>query len=278
MVVLGAVDSGKTTFACGVLAAGLRAGLSGAYLDTDLGQSRVGPPTTIGLRHIRRPGDLSDPFVADVGYFVGDVSPRGRLLPLVAGTGLLLRQQAVAGHTLTVVDTSGFVTGRAAEQCKFHKLELARPAYVIGLQRDAELGALLRIARRFTRAHVVALPVHPAVVPTRAGQRAEHRRAGLARYFDTDLSRHPVSGEVFMPSLPSGFDLAALHGMLVGVHDEAGAYRGLGLLEHHEGVLRLAAPRHAAASPRCGLRLGAVRVDDTWRPRSVDLRALFERA
>lgn len=274
VVVLGGVDSGKTTLVRRILAAGLRAGLRTGYVDTDLGQSRVGPPTAIGLRHVRAQADLDDPFLPDGCAFVGDISPRGHLLPLVTGTGRLTRAAAEVAD-LVVVDTSGYVRGPAAEVCKFHKLELTRPAHVVGLQREDELEALLGIARRFTRAHVVSLPVHPDVVPASGGQRAERRRAGLARYFDTELTRMQVSAEAFMPSLPPDYDLGRLHGILAGLEDGGGHCLGVGVLERVDGILRVATPARNGR-PR-GLRLGAVRVDDRWRPERVDHRALLDR-
>lgn len=272
VVVLGGVDSGKTTLVRRLLAAGLQAGLSAGYVDTDLGQSRVGPPTTIGLRHVRDDADLDDPFRADACAFVGDISPRGHLLPLVIGTGRLANAAAQV-HQLVVVDTSGYITGPAAEVSKFHKLELTRPAHVVGLQRDGELDALLDIARHFTRAEVSCLAVHPDVVPASGEQRAERRRAGLSRYFTAELARFPVSADAFVPSLPPRFDLARLHGMLAGLDDGGGRCLGVGLLERAGGGLRVATP--STGTPPAGLRLGAVRVDDSWHPHRVDHRDLF---
>lgn len=274
VVVLGGVDTGKTTLVQRILTAGLEAGLPGCYVDTDLGQSRVGPPTTVGVRRIRTVADLDDPFHADACAFVGDVSPRGHLLPLVTGTGRLVRA-ATQSHDLVVVDTSGYITGPAAEVCKFHKLEVTSPVHVVGLQHRGELDALLGIARHFTRASVVSLPVHPGVVPASDRRRTERRRAGLARYFDTELVRTHVAADMFMPSLPARFDLARLHGMLVGLDDGGGQCVGVGVLERGAGPLRLATPSRSGRGAPRGLRLGAVRVDETWQAHRVDREALL---
>ena len=48
VVVVGAIDVGKTTF-CALLASqGVEAGIPTAVVDADMGQSEIGPPTTIG--------------------------------------------------------------------------------------------------------------------------------------------------------------------------------------------------------------------------------------
>jgi hypothetical protein len=56
--------------------------------------------------------------------------------------------------------------------------------------------------------------------------------------------------------------------------DGAGSYSGIGYLEHapEEGVLRLIAP--VADAPKA-LRLGSVRLEESYRAKRVDLRNLF---
>ncbi|MDP8970357.1 MAG: hypothetical protein M3N52_07670, partial [Actinomycetota bacterium] len=205
-------------------------------------------------------------------YFVGATSPRGHLPTLLTGTARLAAS-ARRQTDLVVVDTCGFVDGVAGQSLKFHQLELAQPRHVIGLQHGEELEPLLGIARRFTAAQVTALPVHPGVVATSAEQRAENRRTRLERYFAAPLPRFVVRPTTFMPSLPAGFDLSALHGILVGLADGRGGFLGVGVLEHADGTLRCAGPVARAPS---GLRLGSARVDEAWRPRSVDLRGLLD--
>jgi polynucleotide 5'-kinase involved in rRNA processing len=77
-----------------------------------------------------------------------------------------------------------------------------------------------------------------------------------------------------MPSLPPLFDPAHLDRLLVGLSDGAGQYTGIGFLEHsaEEGILRLISP--VADAPKA-LRLGSVRLEETYRVRRVDLRNLF---
>jgi polynucleotide 5'-kinase involved in rRNA processing len=77
-----------------------------------------------------------------------------------------------------------------------------------------------------------------------------------------------------MPSLPPLFDPAQLDRLLVGLSDGAGEYTGIGYLEHsaEEGLLRLISP--VADAPKA-LRLGSVRLEETYRVKRVDLRNLF---
>ncbi len=96
----------------------------------------------------------------------------------------------------------------------------------------------------------------------------------MRRYFAGSLQRWRVKPTVFMPALPALFEPASLDRMLVGLCDGVGTYTGLGYLEYsaEERILRLLSP--VAEAPRA-LRLGSVRMQDGFRLRRVDLRALL---
>ncbi len=275
VVLLGGLDVGKTTIGREVARAAVEAGRTVAFVDADIGQSTVGPPSTVGLKLCREPADLEPDRLAraDAVYFVGSTSPQGHLLPLVAGAAVLLRQAHEAGAQLIVLDTSAMVSGVYGQMLKFHKLELARPDVVLGLERGEELSPIFDIVQRFFAAEIVSLPVHGNVVARSAEQRAADREEAMRRYFAEPLQRWRVQPTVFMPAVPALFDLRDLSGMVVGLSDGKGAYLGVGSLEvDEESVIRLLSP--AAEAPKA-LRLGSLRLVDGYRLRRVDLRSLF---
>jgi polynucleotide 5'-hydroxyl-kinase GRC3/NOL9 len=276
VLLVGGLDTGKTTLSRALLSAAVEAGRPTAFLDADVGQKSVGPPATVTLKIVRSAADL-EPEVfpeQDALAFVGSTSPEGHLLPVLAGVATLHRRAVASGADFVVVDTSGLVSGIYGQILKYHKVELLRPDLVVGLQRGEELLPLLGVIQRFFDTQVVPLGVHPGVVPTTVDQRAENRERSMARYFAGELHRFRVKPTVFMPALPPLFDPANLHRILVGLSDGAGAYTGLGYLEHapDEGVLRLISP--VAAGPKA-LRLGSVRLEEGFRAKRVDLRNLF---
>ncbi|MDP9295632.1 MAG: hypothetical protein M3O88_02905 [Actinomycetota bacterium] len=275
VVLIGGLDSGKSTLARSLLATAIAAGRRTAYLDADVGQKCVGPPGTIGLRMLAVTEDLGPDRLpnADALTFVGSTSPQGHLLPVVTGTATLLARARSAGAELVVIDTSGFVAGIYGQLLKYHKVEMTRPDVVVGLQRGEELGPLLGVIQRFFSAEVVALGVHPNVVPSSVEQRAENRELAMRRYFSANLHRWRVKPTVFMPALPPLFDLAQLDRLLVGLSDGDGSYLGIGFLEYGEDeVLRLVSP--VADGPKA-LRLGSVHLEENFRAKRVDLRNLF---
>ncbi len=276
VVLVGGLDTGKTSLSRNVLTAAVEAGRPAALLDADVGQKTVGPPATVTLKMVRSAADLEPGSlaVADEMSFVGSTSAQGHLLPVVAGVAGLHRRAKDEGADLIVVDTSGLVSGITGQVLKYHKVELLQPDLVVGLQRGEELLPLLGVIQRFFPTQVVPLGVHPDVVPTTVDRRADNRERAMRAYFSGELHRFRVKPTVFMPALPPLFDVPKLHRMLVGLSNGAGAYTGLGYLEYteDEGVLRLISP--VAAGPKA-LRLGSVRLDENLRAKRVDLRNLF---
>jgi polynucleotide 5'-hydroxyl-kinase GRC3/NOL9 len=275
-VLIGGLDTGKSTLSKELLRAAIDAGRPSAYIDADLGQKTIGPPATVGLKAIRGLSDLEAPALADADelWFVGSTSPEGHLLQVVTGVANLFRRAKESGADFVVVDSSGLVSGIYGQILKYHKVEMLRPDLVVGLQRGEELLPLLGVIQRFFDTEVVPLGVHPGVVPTTVEQRAENRERSMAHYFSGALHRFRVKPTVFMPALPPLFDLAQLDHLLVGLSDGAGGYLGIGYLEPVPGeeALRLISP--VAEGPKA-LRLGSVRLDEAYRAKRVDLRHLF---
>lgn len=276
VLLIGGLDTGKSTLSRALLEAAVTAGRPSAFLDADVGQKTAGPPATITLKRIGSLSDLEPDRLAeaDALAFVGSIVPEGHLLPVLAGVATLHRMAIEGGADFVVVDTSALVSGISGETLKYHKVELLRPDLVVGLQRGEELLPLLGAIQRFFETEVIPLGVHPSVVPSTVDQRADNRERAMRRYFSGELHRFRVKPTVFLPALPPMFDLVNLHRLLVGLSDGAGVYTGLGYLEHtpDEGVLRLISP--VAAGPKA-LRLGSVRLEEGFRARRVDLRTLF---
>ena len=276
VLLVGGLDTGKSTLSRMLLRAGVDAGRPSAFLDADVGQKTVGPPATISLKVVRAVADLEPDALAtaDALSFVGSTSPQGHLLPVVTGVVALARRARDEGADFLVVDSGGLVSGISGQILKYHKVEMLRPDLVVGLQRGEELQPLLGVIQRFFSTEVVSLGVHPDVVPTTVEQRAENREAAMRRYFSAELHRWRVKPTVFMPALPPMFSLANLDRIVVGLSDGDGGYLGIGYLEYatEEGVLRLISP--VAEGPKA-LRLGSVRLDESYRARRVDLRNVF---
>jgi polynucleotide 5'-hydroxyl-kinase GRC3/NOL9 len=274
---IGGLDAGKSTLARATAAYALRVGRTVAYLDADVAQKTVGPPATVGMKHIREPDDLTMERMAEADAlgFVGSTSPQDHLVPLVGALQRLRERARGEGADLVIVDTGGEVSGIRGQLVKYYKVDMLEPDLVVGLQRGEELDPILGVVDRFFGIETMTAPVHPEVVLTSVEQRMEQRERAMRRYFEhAPLQRFRVRPTVFMPTLPPFFEVQTLDRLLVGLSDGAGGFTGLGLLEHvaDDGGLRLVTP---VAEPPKALRLGSVRLEESFRAKRVDLRTVF---
>jgi polynucleotide 5'-hydroxyl-kinase GRC3/NOL9 len=187
-MVLGAPDTGKSTLSRYLVYKSFAAGLPTALVDLDLGQSHLGPPTTLGLGLFppRLPGDNS---LSPEGlYFIGQTSPVGSILEVAVGCQVLVAQAARGGIVRTVVNTSGLVHGPGALRLKRAQVELLQPDLILGLQRERELEPLLlslggEAAPGEPGWSVRRLPISSRVTRKTPEDRRRYREERFRRYF-----------------------------------------------------------------------------------------------
>ncbi len=272
VLLVGAPDTGKSTFARRLLGAAVSAGVSAAYVDADIDQPTCGPPACVGLHWVRRAADLADLRPADALEFVGSINPDGVVLELVVATAKLV-ELARPEADLVVIDTTGAISGVVGQTLKYHKMELCRPDVVVGLQRGGELEPLVGMLRRFFNGAVELTGADPEVRPSSPEDRRARRATAFAAAFAAPLERWRVRPTVFAPTLPAGLDLARLARVLVGLMDGSGRCRGLGVLEHEDGILRVLTN---SGEDMRGLRLGSLTIDlDTWDLHRVGLNEVM---
>jgi len=272
VMLIGAMDTGKSTLAARIAQAALERGKSVAYVDADIGNSTVGPPTCVGMKLVRSQADLSRIEAADNLHFVGGISPDRLVLQHVVATAALAdlgKRQA----DLVLVDTTGSISGVVGETLKYHKTELIRPETVVALQRGGELEPIIGMLQRFFSIEVIPAAADPDLVPSSPDERAARRMSRFKEAFGYSLERWRGRPTVFAPTLPVGLDLSRLDGVVVGVQDGHGGCLGLGRLEYQDGVLRALTN---AGEGMHGLRLGSLKIDlDTFEVRPVNLRELI---
>jgi polynucleotide 5'-kinase involved in rRNA processing len=261
VVLLGGIDTGKTTFGLSVAEAARKRGMHVAYVDADIDNSTVGPPGCVGLKFCQdlERVDQQTVAAADALGFVGSVIPQGHAFALATATAQLVGLARESDADLIVVDTSAYISGVYAEVLKYRKLQLVRPDAVVGFQRGEELEPILSTVARFFSIPVTGLKVAPGVRERFVEERASYREDRLRSYFLPPLSRWRVKPTVFMPTLPPEIDPARLDGLMVGLDDGKGSCMGIGVLEfdQEERVLRMVS---SVAEPARGLLLGTVRI------------------
>ncbi len=182
-LLLGASDTGKTSLVASLATALLEAGDSVAVVDADLGQSEIGPPTTVGLGRPRAGfACLGDAEVVGL-CFVGDTSPRDHVVETVLATHRMTARARALGVDRVIVDTSGLVQGEGGRTLKQAKIDLVAPDLVVCLQRAGECEAILRPYAGNRAPAILRLTPAPAVRRRTPEERRLHREHALAAYF-----------------------------------------------------------------------------------------------
>ena len=196
VLVIGATDVGKSTFCRFLIERGLTSGLRVGFVDADVGQSQIGPPTTIGLK-VFAPNDSTESAVPntslaeleeigdepDALYFVGWTSPERHLLQCVVGTRLMVDAALKTEADFIVVDTTGYIEGDTAVVLKQHKIELVKPTDLICLHRSRELEAIVAPFEGNDTIQTHRLLPHRRVTSKSDDFRRKYRESSFERYF-----------------------------------------------------------------------------------------------
>lgn len=142
-MVIGGVDTGKTSFCSQLCSAGFRAGTATAVVDADIGQSEIGAPGTIGMAMVDREIEALANLKPKRIYFVGATTPAGHTLECAVGVRRMVDAAREMGARMVVLDTTGLVEGPLGRKLKTYKADLVRPDYLIAIERRREVDHLL---------------------------------------------------------------------------------------------------------------------------------------
>jgi len=264
VLILGASDTGKSTLAHFLVTYLCQVGNVVALIDGDIGQSVLGPPTTIGFALFESAPQQLEGVQAMASYFVGSTSPRGHMLEMLVGIKRIVDRAAQLQPEIIVIDTTGFVAGEVAWELKFQKVDLLKPAHLIGLQRRREIEGLLR-PHQFRPDMTIHRLKTPEKVRTKSPeQRRSNRSRKFAAYFrDVKLYQRSLEGIRVVSPFKVRYRGKGLDGVLIGLNDEENFNLGLGILEKvdvHRGAISFLAPELDPTRIRV-IRIGSIVVD-----------------
>jgi len=176
-VIIGDADSGKTTI-CTFLSNLLTLqGMRVAIVDADIGQTDMGPPTTMAAGIAARPVLSLSQVEASERLFIGLTSPSRVEEKVIRGVARLVGRHAEPG-TLVMVNTDGWVTGADAVTYKLRMIDRLQPDLTLGIGTDADVSAVLQAGKR-----VSLLVGSPDLIRERTRvDRRELRTLGYQRY------------------------------------------------------------------------------------------------
>jgi polynucleotide 5'-hydroxyl-kinase GRC3/NOL9 len=253
-LVLGAPDAGKTTLVTRLAGALAGSGHAVGVVDADLGQSDVGPPTTVGLGRVQRPiAHLADADLVAL-EFLGVTSPARCVRETAEATARLVRRALELGCDRVVVDTCGLVAGPFGLALKRLKIDRVAPELLVALQRADECEPILRAASRTTIRLAAAVTARRSPAARRQARRhALQAHLAGATPVALDLAR------VAVRRVPAARGLALAEGMLVGLDGPDGHTLGLGWVRRVDPPERLVVESTVDATRIAAVAIGCER-------------------
>jgi len=179
-LILGAADTGKTTLTM-ALAKQLASRQPIGIVDADIGQSHIGPPTTVGWAVVDKPQTNFSELAAGGISFVGHVTPVGHLLQLTAAIVQCVQQVSKVTE-LIIIDTPGLIRGSAATALWWTVQRVLKPGLVLAVQRQDELSGILSGLESFDL-HLERIESPPQIKIKSLQERQSYRKSQFIRYF-----------------------------------------------------------------------------------------------
>ncbi len=171
VIVLGTVDSGKSSFCTYLINRLLREKQKVAILDGDLGQSDIGSPCTVAYTFVTKP--VMDLFNLETknASFVGVTSPSSAIEKVIEGLTSLKKEILSNNPDFVIINTDGWVEGEEAVNYKLRLVRELAPDMIFCIQQKDELAPLLNALDKFA----------PVVIesPSTIKQRNKEKRRNL---------------------------------------------------------------------------------------------------
>ena len=181
-IVLGDVDSGKTTFCTYLANYALSNGLKVGIIDKDPGQTEVSVPTTIGLGIIDKPIYSLEQVEAITARFIGSTSPANVIQRVITATKQLYEEALSKGCDLIIVNTSGWVNGRGARELKYGVISSIHPQYAVLIQKANEVEHLIKPFEK-SDINIIRVQPSPAIKSKTKDERRARRESIYRNYF-----------------------------------------------------------------------------------------------
>ena len=278
-LILGAADTGKTTLAAALAKRVASRGPIG-IIDADIGQSHIGPPTTVGWALVDSPeldfrvktslfSQTSGTFASCYGFsrlvvggisFVGDVTPVGHLLQLTAAIVQCVQQVSKATK-LTIIDTPGFIRGPAATALWWTVQRILKPQLILAVQRSDELSDILAGLRSLD-SQLELIKSAPQIPVKSPRDRRSYRQSQFSNYF-RDSCLYNISLSDIAVQTSRSLSCEGPVGRLAGLRDKKGTDMAVGVItdwQNEKDIVIIRAPKINIQQIQC-LVIGDVTID-----------------
>ncbi len=200
IVVIGPIDSGKSTYTLLLANKALDKGFNIAIIDSDVGQADIGPPCFITLSIYKEKAIWMKELKPDAMKFIGDIRPQYHVDKIVYGIRELLRYAIDKyGVNIAIVDTDGWVGDINAVEYKTRILEAIDADTVVVL--DSSLHGIFKFYEK-TSARVYELSSPQQARPRSREVRRKLRSEQYRRFLENVSVKRYSMDEVVLTSHP----------------------------------------------------------------------------
>lgn len=183
IMVLGKMDSGKTSFIQLFVQYLVKRNRKIGWIDADIGQSTLGPPTTAGMSILDKKS-LKSMVLPEIRLvFIGALSPARCVDKFINGICLLNG----IGHSYKVntilIDTTGLVTGTLGSYIKSSLIKRIKPTVLIALQFKDELEPILKEFEKEALISIFRLKPYQEIHHKNWFERKNRRKNQFREYF-----------------------------------------------------------------------------------------------
>ena len=262
-MVLGKVDSGKTSFCTYLINRLISEKQKVALLDGDLGQSDIGPPCTVAYAFVTKPVTDLYGLKAENAFFVGVTSPSAAVNKTIKGIALMKAEILDKAADFVVVNTDGWVEGEEAVEYKLRLAEELNPDVIFCVQQKDELAPLLVALEKFIKTTIDS--------PLTAKQRSREKRRNLRELgyikYLTDAKVKSLSLKLLTIEEQSVAPIrrAEEGGLLLGLYDSQRKFLGIGILCKVNYVRKALKVLTSVSEKPSSITLGKVRLDENLK-------------
>jgi polynucleotide 5'-hydroxyl-kinase GRC3/NOL9 len=256
VLVVGTIDSGKSSVCTYLVNKLVKGKCRVAVLDGDLGQSDIGSSGTVCYALTSKPvTELYDLRFGNA-FFVGDTSPIKAIAKTLEGYVAMKAEVLARQVDFVVVNTDGWVTGDIAVGYKTQLIRALEPDFIVGVQVGDELAPLI--------ANLEKTPMIVVEPSSSLNQRSTEKRKSLremtyTRYLkNAKLQCYPMSQITIEPrnALPKFQE--SEKGLLVGLYGSESKFLGIGVLREINQVRKVLKVQTAVSAKPSRLVIGKV--------------------
>jgi polynucleotide 5'-hydroxyl-kinase GRC3/NOL9 len=228
ILILGKIDSGKSSYCTYLVNKLVNEKCRVAVLDGDLGQSDIGPSGTIGYAVTSKPITELHNLKLENAFFVGVTSPILGIREVIEGLDAMLAQILKETIDFVVVNTDGWVAGDVAIRYKTELIREIKPDFIIGVPQRNELDQLIA---NIEKTPIILVEPSSSLNPRNPEKRKILREMTYTRYLkDAKLQCYPMSQLIIEPKTAIPKSQEPEKGLLVGLFASKNEFLGIGVL------------------------------------------------